>query len=172
MSSAKPSRASENARCALAIVGLVQASGCMRQADIIDEADALVGPNTPTLEAGPTPIVDSGLGTDAFPSCAERPFGACQGPSDFPCAFTTWVNVTAIKCQKLTMCSTNGWLRVSLGAEGCVDAIGMDQPNEAVVRCLAAEFGPHRCPCRTTEVTHFFGFANSPDSGTCAGPKG
>lgn len=148
------------------------ASGCMRHADIIDEPDVIVGPSTPTLEAGPTPIVDSGLGTDAFSSCTARPFGACQGPVDFPCAFPTWVTVTAAKCQKVSMCSTNGWLRVSLGAEGCVDSIGMDRPNEATIKCLAAEFGASRCPCRTSEVTHFFGLANSPDSGTCAGPNG
>jgi len=154
------------------LVSILLASGCMRHADIVDESDAFVGPHTPTLEAGVTPIADSGLGTDAFPSCAERPFGGCQGPVDFPCAFQTWVNITAVKCQKLSMCSTNGWLRVYLGTEGCVDAIGMDQPNEATIRCLAAEFGPSRCPCRTSEVTYFFGLANSPDSGTCTGPKG
>lgn len=153
-------------------LALLLAASCVRQADIIDEPDAIVGPTTPTLEAGPTPIVDSGLGTDAFPPCTERPVGGCQGPVDFPCAFQTWVNVTASKCQKLSMCSTNGWLRVSLGAEGCVDSIGMDQPNEAAVRCLAAELGPYRCPCRTSEMTYFFGFANTPDSGTCTGPKG
>ena len=151
---------------------LVSGFGCMRHADIVDESDAFVGPHTPTLEAGATPIADSGLGTDAFLSCAERPSGGCQGPVDFPCSFQTWVNVTAVKCQKLSMCSTNGWLRVYLGTEGCVDAIGMDQPNEATIRCLAAEFGSSRCPCRTSEVTYFFGLANSPDSGTCTGPKG
>jgi hypothetical protein len=156
----------------VAIVGFsVLPWGCTRQADIIDEPDSFV-PSTPTLEAGPTPIVDSGLGTDAFPSCLDRPYGACQGPIDFPCSFQSWVTVSANKCQKLTNCSTNGWLRVHLGAEGCVDAFGMDQPNEAAIRCLAAEFGPYRCPCRTSEVTHFFGLANTPDSGTCTGPKG
>jgi hypothetical protein len=155
------------------IVGVLslQAGGCQRQADIIDEPDVFV-PSTPTLEAGITPIVDSGLGTDAFPTCAERPFGACQGPVDFPCSFQSWVTLGANKCQRLTNCSTNGWLRVHLGADGCVDAIGMDRPNEAVIRCLAAEFGPYRCPCGASEVTHFFGLGNSPDSGTCTGPKG
>jgi len=153
-------------------VALLLASGCVRTADIIDEPDAFVGPSTPTLEAGVTPIVDSGLGTDAFPPCSERPIGGCQGPVDFPCAFSTWVSVTAAKCQKLSMCTTNGWLRVSLGAEGCVDAIGMDRPNEAAIKCFAAEFGPYRCPCRTSETTYFFGLANTPDSGTCTGPKG
>jgi hypothetical protein len=157
---------------AAAIVGVfVLPCGCTRQADIIDEPDSFV-PSTPTLEAGPTPIVDSGLGTDAFPSCLERPYGACQGPTDFPCSFQSWITVSANKCQKLTNCSTNGWLRVHLGAEGCVEAIGMDQPNEAAIRCLAAELGPYRCPCRASEVTHFFGLANTPDSGTCTGPKG
>jgi len=157
----------------VATIGLLQLAGCMRRADIVDEPDGIGGPITPTLEAGPTPTVDSGLGTDAFASCTDRPFGMCQGPVDFPCAFPTWVNNTASKCQRLSMCATNGWLRVALGAEGCVDAIGMDQPNDAVVRCLAAELGATRCPCRPSEVTYFFGVANSPDSGTCnSGPKG
>lgn len=156
----------------LALVAL--AVGCSRTADLYDEPDAIGGPGIPTrLEAGVTPIVDSGLGTDAFSACSQRPIGGCQGPVDFPCAFPTWVSVTATKCQKLTNCSANGWLRVYLGTEGCVDAIGMDQPNDAVARCLAAEFGPYRCPCRTSEATHFFGLANSPDSGTCiGGPSG
>lgn len=147
--------------------------GCGRQADLYDEPDGFGGPTTPPrLEAGATPIVDSGLGTDAFLPCAQRPLGGCQGPVDFPCAFPTWVDVTAIKCQKLTSCGANGWLRVYLGAEGCVDAIGMDQPSVAIARCLEAELGPYRCPCRTSEATHFFGLANSPDSGVCTGPKG
>jgi hypothetical protein len=152
-------------------VGIAQGYGCSREADIIDDPDVFV-PTTPTLEAGPTPIVDSGLGTDAFPACSARSFGACRGPIDFPCSFQSWVTLSANKCQKMTNCSTNGWLRVHLGAEGCVDAIGMDQPNEAAIRCLAAEFGPYRCPCGASEVTHFFGLGNTPDSGTCTGPKG
>jgi hypothetical protein len=172
--SRRPKARGRQSRQRAGIVGLVilhGANGCSRQADIVDEPDGFGGP-MPTLEAGPTPIVDSGLGTDAFPSCAQRPLGGCQGPSDFPCSFQAWVNVSAAKCQRVTNCSTNGWLRVHLGAEGCVDAIGMDQPNEAAVRCLAAELGPFRCPCRTSEVTYFFGLANTPDSGTCTGPKG
>ena len=153
---------------ALAVLSL---SACSRQADIVDEPDGFA-PTTPILEAGATPIVDSGLGTDAYPPCAERPFGAFQGPIDFPCSFQSWVSLTANKCQRVTNCSTNGWLRVHLSTEGCVDWIGMDQPNEAAIRCLATELGVNRCPCRTSEVTHFFGLANSPDSGTCMGPKG
>ena len=160
-------------RWVAAVIGQVMLPGwgCMRQADIIDEPDVFV-PVTPIFEAGPTPIVDSGLGTDAFSSCAERPLGACRGPIDFPCSFQSWVTLSANKCLKLTNCSTNGWLRVHLGADGCVNAIGMDQPNEAAIRCLATEFGPYRCPCGASEVTHFFGLANTPDSGTCTGPKG
>jgi hypothetical protein len=158
-----------------AVIGatLVAAFGCGRQADLYDEPDGFGGPITPPrLEAGPTSIVDSGLGTDAFAPCLQRAAGGCQGPVDFPCAFHSWVDVTAIKCQKLTSCSANGWLRVYLGVEGCVDAIGMEQPNDAIARCLEAEFGPYRCPCRTSEATYFFGIANSPDSGVCTGPKG
>jgi hypothetical protein len=159
---------------ALAFPGLaiLAVAGCVRHADLVDDAPGFGGPSTPKLEAGVTPIVDSGLGTDVFAACSARPLGGCQGQVDFPCAFQTWVTVTATKCQKLSMCSANGWLRVHLGTEGCIDAIGMDQANEAVIQCLAAEFGATRCPCRTGEVTHFFGLANSPDSGTCAGPKG
>jgi hypothetical protein len=163
---------SMSARLAV-LATLFAAPGCGREADLYDEPDGFGGTTTPPrLEAGATPIVDSGLGTDAFPPCSQRPVGGCQGPVDFPCAFTTWVDVTAIKCQKLTSCSANGWLRVYLGVEGCIDAIGMDQPSAAIARCLEAEFGPYRCPCRTSEATHFFGLANSPDGGVCTGPKG
>jgi hypothetical protein len=160
------------AACAAAAFGLSAAPGaCTRHADIRDEPDAGgIDPN-PELDAGDIPGLDSGLGTDAYTACAERPIGDCQGTNDFPCDFTTWANSTAASCQVETSCVTNGWLEVKMGADGCVVEIGMTQPNDEIVACLLEEFGAVRCPCGEREITYFFGQGNQ---GLCpdAGPPG
>ena len=142
-----------------------QVIACERHADIRDEPDASLLDRTPQIDAGAIPELDSGLGTDAFPPCGERPLGACQGSNDFPCAFAGWAVGTAESCQEATGCVTNGWLDIIMGADGCVESIGMDQPNDAIIKCLIEEFGYVRCPCQVGEIKHFFGYSNA---GTCA----
>jgi hypothetical protein len=132
----------------------------VRHADIRDEPDAAIITPDPVLDAGDIPVLDSGLGTDAFPPCGERPLGECYGTLDFPCGMEGWVIKTAEACQEATSCATNGWLEVKMGADGCVQAIGMDQPNDAIVACILAEMGTVQCPCSITESTYFFGFGN------------
>jgi hypothetical protein len=152
-----------------AVLGpLVQLGGCRRQADIRDEPDGslTVGPK---LDAGELVVVDSGLESDAYPACADRPTGECVGSNDFPCAFEGWVAGTAQDCQKATGCNTNGWLEVKMGADGCVVEIGMEKPNDEMIACLVAEFGFFRCPCGEVEASHLFGYGNT---GTCPGPTG
>src|SRR6185312_2185700 len=125
----------------------------------------------PTLDAGDIPVLDSGIGSDAYPACATRSTVDCQGQGDFPCNFDGWVAQTAATCQAKTGCKTNGWMEVELGADGCVDELGMDDPSDDMVACLLAELGSVRCICNPSTTTYFFGGANA---GVCqdAGPLG
>jgi hypothetical protein len=144
---------------------------CQRQADLLDEPDGGVIPDpTPTYD-GEVPLVDAGIGSAAYPPCADRPIDTCVGPNDFVCGFPEWVRDTARECQKKTGCKTNGWLTVKMSADGCVSDIGMDRPNSDIIACLMEMFGAERCPCPATETTYYFGEGNS---GTCpdAGRKG
>lgn len=152
--------------CAAAALGAFgPVLACVRHADIRDEPEGGILAPEPQIDAGEIPELDSGLGTDAYPSCGERPLGKCQGTNDFPCAFEGWMVSTAESCQTSTGCVTNGWLEVTMGAEGCVEAIGMDQPNDAMVACLLAELGAVRCPCLSVKGSYFFGYGNM---GVCA----
>lgn len=148
------------ALAAAALTVLLPFFACVRHADIRDEPDASLFVPGPELDAGELPELDSGLGTDAYPTCIERPIGDCYGTLDFPCGLERWVIQTAESCQESTGCVTNGWLEVKMGADGCVQAIAMDQPNDAIVACLLAEVGSVQCPCQTSESTYFFGFGN------------
>ena len=158
--------------CAVVVGGSGAALGaCVRHADIRDEPDGSVVNVGPALDAGDIPALDSGLATDAYPSCGERPYGQCVGPADFPCEFGSWVTRTAVHCQEATSCQTNGWLEVAMGSDGCVSGMGMDQPNDPMVACLLAAFGSVRCPCSDEQFKYFFGLGNT---GACpdAGPPG
>jgi hypothetical protein len=164
--STQPRRLPHTIRLALAcVVAALPTSAllvaCERYADIRDEPDASTIDPVPQLDSGDVPALDSGLGTDAYPSCGDRSGGKCQGPADFPCNFSGWVTSTAASCQTATGCKTNGFLKVTLGADGCVTELGMEQPNDAIVACLLAELGSVRCPCQEAEVTHFFGATNT-----------
>ena len=134
---------------------------CERTADIRDEPDSSTIDPTPVLDAGAIPILDSGLGSDAYPACGDRPNGACQGPVDFPCNFSSWVTGLAASCQKMTGCKTNGFVEVTLGADGCVTDLGMEHPNDAIVKCLLAELGSVHCPCGESIATYYFGASNT-----------
>lgn len=167
-----PRAARALAVCAAAALGAsAQLGACDRHADIRDEPDTGVIKPQPQLDAGDIPELDSGLESDAYPSCADRPEGDCRGTNDFVCDFAPWATRTASSCQQSTGCKTNGWLEVKMGADGCVVEIGMDQPNDDIVACLLAEFGAVRCPCSEGTITHFFGLAND---GECEepGPSG
>jgi hypothetical protein len=144
-----------------AITASVQVVACVRHADVRDEPDAAFIGQGPQIDAGDIPELDSGITGDAFPACGDRPLGDCLGTNDFPCAFDTWVTSTAASCQEATGCATNGWLEVKMGPDGCVNSIGMDEPNAAIVACLTAELGSVRCPCIAGETTYLFGYGNA-----------
>jgi hypothetical protein len=146
----------------------VVVTACSRRANIYDDPDAGSFETDPTLEAGDVPEIDSGIGSDSFPPCAERPFGECQGPVDFPCNFAGWVTDVAAACQEQTGCKTNGWLEVTLGDDGCVASLGMHEPNDEIVACLVERLGALRCPCEAATTTYYFGVGHS--GGCDAGP--
>ncbi len=146
---------------------LVFSEGCERYADIRQENDDSLFDNAPILEAGPIPTLDSGLETDAFVACGDRPIGECVGTNDFPCGFEQWFKATAQKCHTMTGCTTNGWLEARMEGNGCVSEIRMDKPTDAMVACIVAEFGAYRCPCGIVEASYYFGNTNT---GTCPGP--
>ncbi len=141
--------------------------GCERHADVRDERDDTPLDNSPLLEAGPIPVVDSGLESDAYLACGDRPVGDCVGSNDFLCGFEKWMMTTAKKCQSTTSCKTNGWLEVNMANNGCVGEIRMDKPNDEIVACLVAEFGTVRCPCAEIEGSYYFGNTNT---GVCPDP--
>jgi hypothetical protein len=141
------------------------AAGCSRRTEIAAQNEGGGDLVQPPIDAGDIPEVDAGLGE--YPACAERPVGSCQGPVDFPCAFAEWVENTAARCQEETGCVTNGWLEVTMDDDGCVTAIGMDQPNDAVLECLAAELGAKSCPCGAVTATYLFGFDNDGCGSEC-----
>lgn len=153
---------------ALATGGWQLGTGCSRRADIAPDGQGGSSLQQPNLDAGDIPDLDAGLGSDAYPACADRPLGDCQGPVDFPCAFGGWVEITAERCQQETGCVTDGWLEVTMGADGCVSSIGMDRPNDAMVACVLAEVGAFRCPCGVAQVKYFFGLGNNGCGQSCA----
>lgn len=147
-----------------AVCLFAMSEGCERYADIRTERDDTLLGNSPTLEAGPIPTVDSGLESDAYMACADRPVGDCVGSNDFLCGFEKWMKTTAQNCQTMTSCKTNGFLEVKMGGNGCVSEIRMDKPNDDMIACLVAEFGAVRCPCNEIEASYYWGDSNT---GTC-----
>lgn len=152
---------------ALVVGGLASGgalAACTRHADIRDERDGPIIVRPPELDAGGIPSVDSGINSAEHPPCLERPTGDCVGSNDFLCGFEKWVVETASACQEATGCVNNGWLEVKMSGAGCVEALGMDMPNDAMIDCLVAEMGAVRCPCPESVTQHYFGLSND---GTC-----
>lgn len=134
---------------------------CTRTADLYDEPDGGGFTMAPSYDAGGLVELDAGLRSDASPACADRPIGPCQGPIDFPCDFDGFVILTADQCQAATGCKTNGDLEVKMAADGCVQALAMDEPNDDIVACLVAKFDAARCPCGASELVYSFGHGNA-----------
>jgi len=161
-------------RSSLALaVALLGGLACSRQVNIRDEPEGgVTGPQMVLEPDAAIPAVDAGL--DMGPACESREEGNCRGTNDFACAYEPWVRQVAKDCLTLTGCSTNGWLTVDMGEDGCVSAIGMDQPNADYVACLVASFGAYRCPCHMSHMNYLVGFANEgcPDAGPLACKSG
>lgn len=143
-------------------------AGCRQKADIRDEPDGSFVVDPGQLPDADLEVVDSGLGTDAYPPCEDRPEGDCVGQVDFPCAFNEFAIEVAKQCQLETDCQTNGTVEVTMGADGCVASLAMDEPNDAIVACMADAFGAVQCPCEGGVAKHFFGLGNSGGCQTCS----
>lgn len=146
------------------LLAFALSEGCERHADIRDEMNDTPLDNLPKLDAGSIPLVDSGVESDAYLSCPDRPVGDCVGSNDFLCGFEKWLKATAQNCQNATGCKTNGWLEVKMAGNGCVSEIRMNKPNDDMIACLVAEFGSVRCPCAEIQGSYYWGDTNT---GTC-----
>ena len=135
------------ARLLLAL-GLCGAAACSRKVELANEQSSnFVPSNTaPLADSGIPLIADAGLHSASFAACGERPEGDCRGGNDFPCNFVAWLPQIIDECQARTGCRANDWLSVDLES-GCATAIGMVEPNQEFVACLAETFGAFRCPC-------------------------
>ncbi len=104
--------------------------------------------NSPTLEAGPIPVVDSGLESDAYPMCADRPVGDCVGSNDFMCGFEKMdENHGAELPNDTTGCkSPTGGSEVKMAGNGCVSEIRMDKPTDDMIACLVAHLRRRALP--------------------------
>ena len=140
----------------LGLAGLL-AGGCSREANIYDEPEIAVTP--PPSQPDEVPSVPN-LDLGEFPECSERPEGDCRGVNDFPCAFTEHADDVIQACFLATDCSANGWVSVSVGADGCLADIGMDMVHAAFVQCIEDALGPIQCPCGKTTHTVFLGATN------------
>jgi hypothetical protein len=144
-------------------------SACDRKANIFDEPMTMVRP-TPTgtlLDAGLTPI-DADFSDPGLPACAERPeAGECRGANDFPCDLEGLVAAVVRECQPASDCSTNGWLAVELGADGCAALLEMSEPEPRFADCASARLAAVSCPCGKTRTQIFLGLGNAgcPDAG-------
>jgi hypothetical protein len=135
-------------------------AACERSADLRDETPGGIDV-APTLDAGDIPDIDAGLGTDAHTACARRADDpGCIGPVDFPCSFDIWAQQIADDCRDATGCTANGWLEITMGAEGCVTAIGMNQPSQPLIDCVVAAVAEAHCPCGADVETFYFGEGN------------
>jgi hypothetical protein len=135
---------------------------CTRHADVRDDLGQTASFDpTPHFDADIPPL-DVDLSNDRFATCAERPQGDCVGSNDFLCGFAPWAIAVAKQCQLDTGCKTNGSVEITMGPEGCVTAIGMDEPNDEIVACLVAALSAVQCPCLEEEsISHYFGIGNT-----------
>lgn len=153
-------------RCLLiasaALVPFGALHACTRHADVRDDVgQTQTFDETPEFDADIPPL-DVDLSNPSHATCADRPIGDCIGSNDFLCGFAPWAVEVAKKCQAMTGCKTNGSVEITMGAEGCVTALGMDQPNEEIVACLVAELSAVHCPCTDEEsISHWFGIGNT-----------
>jgi hypothetical protein len=141
---------------------LASAGGCSRHTELRGEADAGSTVNSQNLpDAGDLPEVpDTGLDDPSLPACADRPTGDCVGVNDFPCDFSRWVTAAANDCLSATMCKADGWVGAHMTADGCVNALHMEEPEDAFVACMVEALGPYRCPCKEGFTAAFLGLDN------------
>jgi hypothetical protein len=149
---------------ALALIAGASGAGfaCSRQQNLVDEPDSgSTVTAAPSCDAGVPEVPDSGIASEELVLCADRPLGDCQGSNDFPCEFEFWFQQVVTACQNQAACPASGCVEATTGEDGCVNAIGMSEPNPDFVACLVEQFGAYRCPCGVTSARRFIGVGAS-----------
>jgi hypothetical protein len=160
----------------LALAALLGPMGaCSRHADVRDDP----GPQFTDLDKPPPvpaemPVVDGGLESDAYPQCSERRVeSACSGPVDVACQPQLLMETLASHCVYESGCHGNGWVRLTMGHEGCIAEIAMEEPNDDFAACIARKLAVVRCPCSGQHVDIFLGLGHEGDAGIqCQKPRG
>jgi hypothetical protein len=157
----------------IGLAGLV--GGCSRHADVRSDP----GPEFADLDPPPPvpndmPTIDAGLESDAFPQCTERRLEpSCTGPIDVACLPQLLIDTIASHCVYESGCHGNGWLRITMGIDGCVASIAMEEPNNDFAACVVRKLEGVRCPCSGQRVDVFLGLGHEGDAGViCQKPRG
>lgn len=138
--------------------------GCSRQQNLVDEPDSGSTVSAlPTCDGGIPEVADSGITSEELALCADRPLGDCQGSNDFPCEFEFWFQSVVTACQDRATCPAKGCVEATMGEDGCVNGVGMTEPDPEFVACLVESFGAYRCPCGVTSARRFVGL----NAGSC-----
>lgn len=146
---------------ALGAIGVALLLACTRTAEIRDEVEggSVVIDTVPLPEGGVPEVPDSGLHGPDVVACSERPKSDCAGVNDFSCDYSSWVNQLVRGCQAETDCAAYGWLSLSINHEGCIDALGMTDPEPNFVACLVERVSAKRCRCVNESRNVYLGVA-------------
>jgi hypothetical protein len=148
---------------------------CSRHADVRDEAaPEFADLGKPPPVPAEMPSVDGGPESDAALQCAERRVEpACSGPIDLACQPQLLLETLASHCVYESGCHGNGWVRLTMGHEGCIASIAMEEPNDDFAACMVRKLEVVRCPCSGQHVDVFLGLGHEGDAGiACQKPRG
>lgn len=168
VSHADSERARRRATVAAAAFGLIAGASafgaCSRQQNLVDEPDSgSTVTALPSCDGGIPEVPDSGIASDELVACGDRPLGDCQGSNDFPCEFESWFQKVVTACQDRAVCPAKGCVEATMGSDGCVNGVGMTEPDPEFVACMVEQFGAYRCPCGMTSARRFVGLG----AGSC-----
>lgn len=151
------------------------AVACSRDVELADDpGGSFVVLAVPEPPDGGVPEVERSAFTDpALPACGARPVEpACVGINDYPCDLSGWVPALVDECEAISGCTGRGFLSIELGDLGCAVAVGMTDPEPALLACLVERLGAVQCPCTATEVVEFLGASARRCGPPPVGPKG
>ncbi|MBM4361396.1 MAG: hypothetical protein FJ104_01855 [Deltaproteobacteria bacterium] len=151
------------------------AVACSRDLELADDpTGSFVVVGVPEPPEGGVPEVERAAFTDpALLACAARPTEpGCVGINDYPCDLAGWVPRLVEECEAGSGCTGRGFLSIELGEQGCAVAVGMTDPEAALLACVVERLRTVQCPCTATEVVEFLGASTERCGPPPVGPKG